>query len=350
MDLDKAQAICDTLRFVYDNTAIDIQGGEPTLYTSIVPLLEHCRAIGLTPTLISNALLLADRERCRRLHEAGLYDFLLSIQGIGETYDRIVGVPGGSVKQMQALDNLIALGIPFRFNIVLSRLALPQLPALADLAVEAGARVVNFLTFNPFEDQAQTGKRSTENVPSYTDVAGPLVAALDFLETHGVEANVRYFPLCMAPERHRKSLYNFQQLPYDSHEWDYASWSWTGLQPQRMRGGAPSRPPKLRDETYRRIRGFYEVFPELDTAPHAERDPLIYRDNARRRAGTDCKYRYGPACDSCAAQAICDGFHGDYAAIFGLDEATAIAAPAPIDDPTHYIRHQRKLVEPFDDP
>jgi hypothetical protein len=32
----------------------------------------------------------------------------------------------------------------------------------------------------------------------------------------------------MVEERHRKSIYNFPQLSYDPHEWDYDSWSWTG--------------------------------------------------------------------------------------------------------------------------
>ncbi|HYD64514.1 radical SAM protein [Azospirillum sp.] len=348
MPFDKAKAICDTLRFTYGNNAIDIQGGEPTLYKPIYDLVSHCRAIGLAPTLISNAILLADMERCKKLQEAGVQDLLLSIQGIGDTYDRIVGVPGGSVKQMRALDNLMQIGLPFRFNVVLSKPVLTQLEKVAELAVTAGARVVNFLTFNPFEDQAAGGKRSGHNVPGYTDVAGPLNRALDILEAAGIEANVRYFPLCMVEPRHRKSMYNFQQLSYDLHEWDYASWSWTGQQAQRMAGGELTARPKLRDMTYPRAALFYEVFPELDATPHEERDPEMYRDNARLRAGTDCKYRYAAACDGCSAKAICDGFHGDYASIFGLGEARPIVEPAPVDDPTHYIRHQEKVVEAQD--
>lgn len=345
MSLEKAKQICDTLRFVYGNDAIDIQGGEPTIWRHIHELVAHCRAIGLRPTLITNAIQLADIDRCRRLKDAGVYDLLVSVQGLGETYDAIVGVPGGSEKQQKALQNLMVVGIPLRFNVVLSKRALPQIPRIAALARLVEARAVNFLTFNPFEDQAAGGKRSAENVPTYTEVAGPLVEALDILEAAHVEANVRYFPLCLVPERHRKSMYNFQQLPYDLHEWDYASWSWTGQQPQRMAGGEPTAPPKLRDVTYPRVKSFYEVFPELDASTHVDRDPQMYRDNARHRAGSDCKYRYAAACASCSVKAICDGFHGDYAALFGLDEARPVEGPAPVTDPTHYIARQHKVVE-----
>lgn len=348
MDIAKSKAICDTLRFVYDNNAIDIQGGEPTLYKPIHELLSHCRDIGLLPTLITNAILLADRDRCQRLKDAGLHDLLVSVHGLGEVYDGIVGVPGGSAKQMRALDNLLALGIPLRFNVVLSKRTLPQLEEVTRLAVSVGARVVNYLTFNPFEDQAAGGHRSAENVPSYPEVAGPLNRALDILADAGIEANVRYFPICMVEERHRKSMYNFQQLSYDLHEWDYASWSWTGLQPQRMKWGTPSEPPKLRDVTYPDLRDYFETFPALDTAPHTERDPEMYRDNARRRAGGDCKYRYAAACEGCSVKAICDGFHGDYVSMFGIPDTKPIHEPQPVDDPTYYIRHQLKVVEKQD--
>src|SRR5207249_4636510 len=38
----------------------------------------------------------------------------------------------------------------------------------------------------------------------------------------------------------RKTVYNYPQLPYDPHEWDYDSWSWTEQQAQRMKWGDPS--------------------------------------------------------------------------------------------------------------
>ena len=58
MTLDKAKEICRTLREYYGNTAIDIQGGEPTIYPGILDLIAYCREIGLHPTLIIFALLI----------------------------------------------------------------------------------------------------------------------------------------------------------------------------------------------------------------------------------------------------------------------------------------------------
>jgi uncharacterized Fe-S cluster-containing radical SAM superfamily protein len=403
MELEKAKKICHELRYKYGNTSIDIQGGEPTIWRHIDELVAYCHEIGLYPTLITNAIALAKREKCRQLKEAGIRDLLISVQGLGSVYDEIVGLPGGSVKQARALQNCIELGIPFRFNSVLSLKALPQYVDIARLAVSSGALAVNFLAFNPFEDQA-TGHRSTVNVPRYSDVAVELNKALDVLADAGVEANVRYFPICMVEDRHRKSMYNFQQLPYDSHEWDYDSWSWTSEQPQRMKWGEPSahhaslgaitydswifanrlvgapgslrqslratfseklRPYPATREALKRIYhlGAYAVgrTGKMRALVRGDgrdrnagylvpddlgREPQVYRDNAIARAQDHCHYQYSPRCEACDVKAICDGFHGDYAALFGSDEARPILAGRPVTDPLHYVKDQVKTYEP----
>ncbi len=373
MGMEKSKQICSMLVSHYGNNAIDIQGGEPTLYKDIYGLVRHCREIGLLPTLITNAIPLFKRENVSKLKDAGLRDFLVSIQGIGDTYDQIVGVSGSFMKQMQGLDNIIAEGIPFRINCVLSKPVLPQLVEVADLAIAKGARVVNFLAFNPFEDQQLSGKRSTVNVPRYSEVALVLDDAIDKLEAAGIEVNVRYFPICMVAPRHYKNIYNFQQLPLDIHEWDYASWSWTGMQPQRMGFGPVSPLVDLAASTYQStnypgplkhvvngVRQLVGKYPKLrgtaaiingaytrmvSAKPMEEQKEVLYRANGQMRADAHCRYSYAGACERCSARAICDGFHGDYAAIFGLGEVRPIEGLPAITDPKHFIQEQDKFVE-----
>jgi MoaA/NifB/PqqE/SkfB family radical SAM enzyme len=368
MTLEKAKEICRTLREEYGNSAIDIQGGEPTLFSGIYELVAYCKEIGLYPTLITNALVLAKKEKCVRFQEAGIRDFLVSVQGLGAQHDMAVGLEGAHEKQMIALRNLQEVGIPFRFNCVMSRSAIPQLPAIATLAIELGANGINFLTFNPFEDQLAAGVRTDRNVPRYSEVSASLNEALDRLDAAGVECNVRYFPMCLVDARHRKSIYNFKQLPYDHHEWDYASWTWTGMQTQRSRPGPPSPtvPLEFRLTTggWKSITGPIKRLLERDeriaalakrayglvsraTAGNPSREEL-YWNNGELRAVEHCDYRYPPACTTCDLRSICDGFHGDYAAMFGAGEARAVRDAGQISHPAHYIRQQEKLVEDED--
>src|SRR4051812_14310653 len=352
MSLEKARSICKTLVDHYGNNAVDIQGGEPTIWRDIDSLARYCADIGLAPTLITNAVVLDRIDRVKRLVDAGVSDFLVSVQGLGRAHDLAVGLEGAHARQMRAIGHLVALGVPFRFNCVMSKGAVPQLPAIAGLAVATGARTVNFLAFNPFADQRNAGVRTADNVPRYSEVERPLGEALDVLARAGCEANVRYFPFCMVAERHWPSVYNYQQLSYDPHEWDFASWTWTNKGPQRMNSGAISPPvplgarPRLGAlrQPLRRLADALDLRRRL---LEADRHPRIgpwlrrvdgrVRQLLRRRGDREAAYRQdaaarvehngyekGAACQRCALRGICDGFHGDYVAMFGTGEARPI--------------------------
>lgn len=382
MSIEKAKAMCKTLVDVYGNTAIDIQGGEPTIYKDIYELISYCREIGLEPTLITNAIVLDDLDRCQALKDAGVRDLLISVQGLGDVYDLNVGVPGASKRQMKAIDYIRQVGIPFRLNSVLNNNTLPQLEEIARLAIEKGARVVNFIAFNPFEDQILAGIRNDESVPRYTDAAPYIHNAVDMLKNAGIEVNIRYYPFCVIDEKHRDSLFNFQQMVYDPHEWDWASFAWTGLDPQRtklvplspvvtleqhtremLNLSQPVYNGKLKLLVQRSLKRFPRVYNLAEriygkTNFLFERKPSVkstpdqnlsvdeaYRLNGRLRAEKHCRYQYAEACRSCSLKQICDGFHGDYASMFGTSEAKPVVNIPKINDPRYYINAQEKVVE-----
>ncbi|PCJ54716.1 MAG: radical SAM protein [Candidatus Hydrogenedentota bacterium] len=366
MTLEKAKEICHTLRYTYGNTAIDIQGGEPTICPDILDLIRYCHEIGLYPTLITNGLVLAKKEKLQEFKDAGVRDFLVSLHGIGDIHDEVVCRKGAYKKIMAAIENMGELGVPFRFNCTMSKPVVPILPEIAQKAIDYGANAVNFLAFNPFEDQ-ETGIRTHENVALYSEIKPKLTEAMDILEEAGIECNVRYIPMCLAEERHRKNFFNFQQLPYDHHEWDYNSWNWTGLQPQRMNEGDLVPPfligPFARFIQYRYVgitRRYHErpilgglgLFIQQTLSrialALASKQGFWHKEGALR-ASHDAGYKHCSACQDCALQNICDGFHRDYTELFGEDEAQAITNMGVTNDPTYYIRKQEKIVEPEDE-
>jgi MoaA/NifB/PqqE/SkfB family radical SAM enzyme len=191
--------------------------------------------------LITNAIVLNDLGICQRFKESGIFDFLISIHALGPTYDQIVGVNGSSNRQMQALDNLRKLEIPFRFNTVLTIEALPMLDDIATVAIEKGARVVNFIAYNHFADQS-VGKRSKSSIPRYRQIAASLLPVIDRLSENGIEVNVRYLPFCIFPAEYRRYVQNFQQIIFDVHEWESAGETWTGKPSQRISSHPLSEP------------------------------------------------------------------------------------------------------------
>jgi MoaA/NifB/PqqE/SkfB family radical SAM enzyme len=364
MSLEKAKEICHTLRYTYANRAVDIQGGEPTIYPHIFELISYCKEIGLEPTLITNAIVLADFEMAKKFKDAGVKDFLVSIHAIGETYDRIVGLKNGSVKQMKALYNLQKLEIPFRLNCTMTKEAGNQLEDIATLAIETGARVVNFIAFNPFADQQ--GKRNLIDVPKYSDLKENLQKAIDLLEKNSIEVNVRYFPICMLDEPYRKNIYNFQQLSYDNHEWDFNSWTWTTRFNQKSNSPELDRPIPILLYNLNEYNGIdfsqwskhgtkkhyykdvsdYEIFELMLQLFSADVEKeLLYKNNAKLRAEKHTNYRKCETCENCNIKDICDGFHGDYAEVFGMDEAKAIKTEKEITDCKFYIKEQLKVID-----
>ncbi len=380
MSLDKAKHMARTMVDFYGNNAIDIQGGEPTIYKHIFDYVRYCRDIGLLPTLISNGMVLDKRELVQRYKDSGIRDFIISMHGIGEPHDQVVGVPGASARQIVGIKNLVEVGVPFRLNVVLTTLVLPQLSEIAQFAIDHGARIVKFIAFAPHEDQYFGGKRSTRNVPRYAEVVPHLQPAIDLLNQAGIEANVLYMPPCLFAPEYRKHIINFPQFPYDLHEWDFASWSWTSLDAQRQAAMACSAPVRLEDVTYRPVQysgvlrpiaGLVQLtvrkYPQLKSPARKVHQTLshivrgspeavttedsrarLYQENAHMRAEQYSRATYAAGCKSCSARAICDGFYGDYADFFGTDEARPITDSPPTTDPCAFIKDQSKIVESED--
>lgn len=361
MSLEKAKKICHTLRYTYGNRAIDIQGGEPTIYPYIFDLLSYCKRIGLEPTLITNAIILADKKIAKKFKDSGVNDFLISIHAIGETYNRIVGHKSGSLKQMKALRNLQELDIPFRLNCTMTKEAASQFIDIASLAIETNCKVVNFITFNPFADQK--GTRDISDVPSYSLISKGLENAVDLLEKNNIECNIRYFPFCMLDEKYFKNCYNFQQLPYDHREWDFNSWTWT------TRFNQKSNSDKI-DETIPILMYKINKFNGIDftkmskhgTKEHYMLDinlkehllqlqsanipkEFLYKQNGKLRAEKHLEYRKLDKCKKCSLQDICDGIHNDYVEVFGENEVNPIEMNHSIVDPKYFIENQKKIIK-----
>jgi pyruvate-formate lyase-activating enzyme len=294
LSVEDAIRALEKFRFYYGNEFVDFMGGEPTLHPAILDITAHAASIGLRPTVITHGMHLAKPARAAALVGAGVHDVLVSIHGLGATAGEIHGRGRHNAeRQMQALDN------PFRFNVTVIRDNLTQLEAIAALAAAKGARVVNFLTFNPYFEW-QRGAEIGFQV-RHSEAAPHLKRAIDICSAAGVEANVRYMPLCALPG-YEQHVYTGFQLPYDQHEWDYNSWYDTGH---------PGRPGEA----------------------------WYYQASIRQQQRHD--YRQVPACGQCALRGICDGFHTQYAGRWHGDEA--IAHPGPlITDPRHFIQHQDK--------
>ncbi len=288
-------------RCFYKKQFVDLMGGEPTIYPNILEIVQFCKEIGLAATCITHGLHLDKRGKVERFKDAGIHDFLMSVHGVDGVVDDILRVGKDNHKrQLKALINLRDLNIPVRFNVTMIKENKKQLLKIAKLCNKMGGTVINFITFNPYFEW-----KGCENIPfqvKHSEISSYLKETIDFCNDNGVEANVRYMPLCMM-KGYEKHLYNGFQLPYDPHEWDYNSWY---------------------------DRGHYGQ-------PNAE-----WYEEASRKQRLRYDYLYVRPCLRCSVKNICDGFHRQYIERWDESEASPYEGEI-ITDPTHFIRKQWKL-------
>jgi len=218
--LTKLKQEASMFRNVYNNKSVDITGGEPTIYPEIVKLVEFCDSIGLKPTIITNGIRTADKKFLGELKKAGLRDLLISVQGYKTKMTKITGVKGHYKKILETFKNCNELGIPFRINCVIHKLNYQDLDKIARLVCKHGAKVVNFIVFNPY--YKWTEKNKIDFQARHSEISPYLSKAINEVEKHGIECNVRYFPFCFLPKEQRHTIMNWMQLSYDEHEWDFA--------------------------------------------------------------------------------------------------------------------------------
>lgn len=146
--LDRARDELDTAtwqRVISEAAALGVlqchfSGGEPMVRNDLPDLIRHARAEGLYTNLITSAALL-DRRHMDVLAEAGLDHVQISFQGSEpDIADHIAGFRNAHVKKLAAAALVREAGLALTVNAVVHRQNLHQLPAMLDLAVEAGAQ------------------------------------------------------------------------------------------------------------------------------------------------------------------------------------------------------------------
>jgi radical SAM protein with 4Fe4S-binding SPASM domain len=94
---------------------------------------------GMLCSVVTGARQMTD-ERIRRAVAAGVGKMSLSIDGLERTHDAIRHSAGSWRAATEAARRISAAGIDLSVNTQMNRLTMPELPAVADLLVEIGAR------------------------------------------------------------------------------------------------------------------------------------------------------------------------------------------------------------------
>ncbi|HEY8927431.1 MAG TPA: radical SAM protein [Polyangia bacterium] len=118
---------------------VTLIGGEAYLRDDWLEIVRALRRRGLQASMTTGGRGLT-RERARAGAEAGLQNVSVSLDGLEPTHDRLRGVRGSFQSALEALANLREVGVGICVNTQVNRLSIPELPAILETAIAAGAR------------------------------------------------------------------------------------------------------------------------------------------------------------------------------------------------------------------
>lgn len=201
----------------------EITGGEPMESPWIVDLVKFCVEQNLPPRIITS--LICKESTLDAVLDAGVDDWLISMHGAkAETHNMVVQVPRARYFQERRLAK-ISKRMDYCVNYVLLECNQTETLEWAEWLVsrDRKPKVANYINFNVFGDWMREQKWIDEGKKNVVDfrIASPfLTDAIDLLEEHGIGVNVRYTPMCVMAERHRKNVCNDLHVWADAGEWD----------------------------------------------------------------------------------------------------------------------------------
>jgi MoaA/NifB/PqqE/SkfB family radical SAM enzyme len=82
------------------------------------------------------------REMIKAAADAGLLSLGVSIDGLEPLHDRLRGVSGSYRETLRVLNDCRSIGLTATVNTQITAQTMPHLPALMDIIIEAGAKIL----------------------------------------------------------------------------------------------------------------------------------------------------------------------------------------------------------------
>lgn len=197
--------------------AVAVGWGETSLYKHMIEYLEFCNVLGMTTSIITNGC--APTSKYQTFFDAGLDHLHLSVHGLGETLDRIAGVPTASRMQGVTMKWLRDNKLPWRANMTLQQLNYKTAPTVARHCIEHDVFHFVLLGFLPHYEWC--GKNLKETIVHPGELRPYLESAIEQCINAGVYCTLRYHPFCHMKPDYWRFITNARYVLFDPWEWDY---------------------------------------------------------------------------------------------------------------------------------
>lgn len=179
---------------------VDLMGGEITIRKDVIEIVKFAKDIGYDRIAITtNGRMLAYKDFCKRLVDAGLTSVIFSIHGHNaELHDYQTRVKGSFIQLLKGLHNMQELAkskpVFIGTNTTITRLNYRYLPKIGEFLVKNKIKNSEFI----FVDPTGAAYNQFENiVPAISEIATYVKKLLDIGIKHNIPHwCIRYYPLC----------------------------------------------------------------------------------------------------------------------------------------------------------
>ncbi len=171
-----------------------LSGAEVTTFPQLEKYVEFAASIDYFETIQiqTNGRRLSDAGYLRRLIDAGVNEFFISVHGPREVHDTLSRVPGSYDQTMEGIGNLQDYPVNVLTNTVLTRLNYTHVPAL--LSHIAGKKVSEMHVWNFFPMEERDSK---DLIVSMKDLLAVLADALPLLSSGRKPLVLKALPECL---------------------------------------------------------------------------------------------------------------------------------------------------------
>lgn len=189
--------------------AVNIHGGEPTIRSDFIEILEKVRDCGYPEVILqTNGRRLAKKEFAEQTANLNVVEYVVSLHGMDEeTNTAITKAKGSFTQAVTGIENVKNLGRKVRSNSVISKDNLPYFDQLVDLIISLGVDHINISALHT----AGTAFRNFDEVtPHYDDLVELIPRIINAANKAGTRITLEGFPLCVI-KGHEKYTINWEE-------------------------------------------------------------------------------------------------------------------------------------------
>ena len=171
--------------------------GEPTLSPDLPKWISYTVEKWIENRMISNGMMCSEPTFMKRLWDAGLELVHFSVFSCHEKiHDFLTDTPGSWKKLMMSITNALNNGIRVQINTVINHYNQQHLDATVKFLVKHFPQIRHFVWNNLDPEMMRKTKTAWSTLPDYDTFSGPLVKAMEFLESTGRTFRAEKVPLC----------------------------------------------------------------------------------------------------------------------------------------------------------